>query len=245
VKIVAVIHAKGESDRLPNKNLKELGGIPLIAHSIINARNTIAHRVIIDSEDSEILEVGESFGAEPLERPLYLARNEITGDDLAYWQAQNFPDSDIIVQVVPTSPFITPYTINKCIVHVWRGYNSSFTVSLERFYTWSHHVEGGECLPDYYDRMGRLKNSNELDNVIVENTGVYAFRTKFALKQHRRIDFCSYKMVQLCDQTERVDINYLGDFKFAEVIWKGLHSSGINIGGKEDLLRAMDRASMT
>jgi CMP-N-acetylneuraminic acid synthetase len=224
MKIIAVIHAKGESERLPNKNLMELGGLPLIAHSIINARNSIANKVVIDSDDSEILEVGTAFGAEPLKRPPYLARNEITGDDLAYWQAQNFPDYDIIVQVVPTSPFTKPETINKCIEYVQLGCNSAFTATSEDLYTWSSHAEDGEFLPDYYNRMGKLMNSNELIPTLVEHTGVYAFKTKFAFKQRRRIDVASFRTVPI-SYIEKIDINTEEDFQFAEVVWQGLNLS--------------------
>ena len=131
MKTIAVIHAKGESERLPNKNLRELGGFPLILHTITTAQETIADTVVVDSDSDEILRIGLIAGAKILKRPPYLANNTITGDDLAYWQAQSLPEYDIIVQVVPTSPFTKPETINKCIEHVKSGYNSAFTLSLE------------------------------------------------------------------------------------------------------------------
>jgi N-acylneuraminate cytidylyltransferase len=222
MKVVAVVHAKKESKRLPNKNLRLLGGVPLIAHAIMNAQDSIADAVYVDSEDKDILTVGISLGTKVIERPPYLANNKITGDDLAYWQAQNFPEATVIVQVVPTSPFTKPETINKCIDNVLLGANSSFTVSTEQLYTWSEHVEGGDFLPDYFDRHGKIINSNELPFTYVEHTGVYAFRRDFAFKQHRRIDWFNNKTVEI-SSIEKIDINYERDFEFAEIVWAGLH----------------------
>lgn len=234
MKVVAVVHAKGESKRLPNKNLKKLGGKPLIAHAIKNACDSIADEVVIDSDSNAILKVGESLGATPLKRPPYLADNTVTGDDLAYWQAQSLPEYDIIVQVVPTSPFIKPETINKCIESVKLKYNTCFTATTKYLYTWSSHVEDGELLPDYYDREGKLKNSKELNDTYVELTGVYAFKTKYAFVQRKRIDVCSYDTVGV-DLIEEIDINTEKDFEFAEIVWRGLQSSKIYIEEREDL----------
>ncbi len=225
MKVVAVVHAKGESKRLPNKNMRLLGGVPLVSHAISNAVKSKATSVAVDSDSDEILNVGSHFGRiQLIKRPPYLANNETTGDDLAYWQAQNFSDYDIIVQVVPTSPFTKPETINKCIEYVQMSCNSAFTVTSEDLYTWGSHVEDGEFLPDYYNRMGKLMNSNELIPTLVEHTGVYAFKTKFAFKQRRRIDVASFRTVPI-SHIEKIDINTEEDFQFAEVVWKGLNLS--------------------
>lgn len=222
MRIVAVVHAKGESKRLPNKNMLKLGGIPLVAHAIMNAQDSIADVVCVDSDSTEILNVGLALGTKVIERPPYLARNEITGDDLAYWQAQNFPEATVIVQVVPTSPFTTLETINECIDNVLLGYNSSFTLTPERLYTWSDRdIEEGDVLPDYLDRQGRIKNSIDLPLTYVEHTGVYAFRREYAFKFRRRIDPFSNKWVEI-SHIEKIDINYKEDFEFAEVVWAGM-----------------------
>jgi CMP-N-acetylneuraminic acid synthetase len=244
MKVAAVVHAKGKSERLPNKNLRRIGGKPLICHAIKNACDAnLVKDVYIDSDSDAILKVGSAFGAIPLKRPPYLANNTITGDDLAYWQAQSLPQYDIIVQVVPTSPFTKPKTIDACISVVEVGINSSFTGRVEKFYTWSERVEGGDFLPDYWDKQGKIKNSDYLPSTFVENTGVYAFKTEFAFRMRRRIDWNSYH-VFLVSQEEMVDINTEEDFKFAEVVWKGLQSLKTNITEEEASSLAMDPASM-
>ena len=90
IEIVAFVHAKSSSDRVPEKNLRCLGDKPLFCHAILNALNSeLPTKVVIDSDSDEILAIGQEYGALPLKRPVELATNQVTGDDLAYWQACN------------------------------------------------------------------------------------------------------------------------------------------------------------
>jgi CMP-N-acetylneuraminic acid synthetase len=214
--VIAFVHARYASSRIPRKNLRLLSGRPLIAWAINNARRCMdIDRVIIDSESDEILEVGERFGAEPLKRPLELALDIATGDDLAFWQASNFPESEICVQVVPTSPFISPETISGAISAVQcEGVNSAFSVREEPLYTWDNNW------PSYLEvRDGELKikNSQDLEPTIYETTGLYANRTKWILRYKRRLDVDSHVMIKV-SPIEAVDINTIDDFDLARAV---------------------------
>ena len=68
--IVALIPARGGSKGIPRKNIMQIGGKPLIAWSIEAAKGCPhISRVIVSSDDDEILEVAQSLGAEVLKRP--------------------------------------------------------------------------------------------------------------------------------------------------------------------------------
>jgi N-acylneuraminate cytidylyltransferase len=61
---VGIIPARGGSKTVPRKNLKLLGGLPLIAHSIISAK--AAHeldRLIVSTDDPEIADAARAAGA--------------------------------------------------------------------------------------------------------------------------------------------------------------------------------------
>lgn len=74
---LAVIPARGGSKRLPRKNVLDFLGRPIIAYSIEAALESgLFERVLVSTEDQEIAEVAERFGAETDERPQRLA-----GDD--------------------------------------------------------------------------------------------------------------------------------------------------------------------
>ncbi len=215
-KVVAFVHAKGQSERLPGKNLRILGDRPLICHAIANALAAeLVDAVVIDSDSDEILRVGEEAGAIPLKRPAELATNKTTGDDLAHWQASNVPDAEIVVQVVPTCPFISPGSIDRAIADLVEQ-DSVVGMREERLYRW----KGGRAA--YGDL--RLPNSYELPPTIFETTGLYVVRREYAFRRRRRINMESRTAIWL-SKIEAVDINTEEDFQFAEIVWRGMQCS--------------------
>lgn len=221
--IVAFVHAKGTSERLPGKNLRLLGDIPLVCHAIRNAlaAKQVDH-VVIDSDSDEILKVGEDAGAIPLKRPDFLATNVITGDDLAYWQAWNAKESAIIVQVVPTSPFVSPTSIDGALrLMTGRGpkqYSKYAGVVGVRFE--SLYILRDGLAP--YSRKGLIPNSNKLGKTGWETTGLYAVQTNYALTRRRRSPPSDRCAVCSLTRIEAIDINTEEDFRFAEIVWKGM-----------------------
>src|SRR5204862_1832972 len=75
---LGIIPARGGSKGVPRKNLKLLGGLPLIAHSIVSGRAARElDRVLVSTDDPEIAAVARDYGAEvPFLRP-----TEIAADD--------------------------------------------------------------------------------------------------------------------------------------------------------------------
>ncbi len=217
-KIVAFVHAKGSSTRVPSKNMRILGDMPLFCHAIMNAKQaTLVDAVIIDSDSDEILEIGIKYGAIPLKRPSELATNLTTGDDLAYWQASNYPMAKIVLQVIPTAPFLRSESIDNAIRLLLdnSGVDSIAGVYEEALYTW---VDGK---PNYYKEDGTIPNSFELGKTMYETTGLYINYTEAVLKNHRRLnpENC---MPYVLSKIETTDINTLEDFEFAELLWKGM-----------------------
>ena len=72
---IALIPARGGSKRIPRKNLVTLGGIPLVAHSILSAKKSkyLKNRIFVSTEDSEIAKVAQKYGARVINRPKVLA----------------------------------------------------------------------------------------------------------------------------------------------------------------------------
>ena len=215
--VVAFVHAKGSSVRVPSKNLRLLGDVPLFVHAVRNALAAICvDRVVIDSDSDEILSIGLQHGATPLKRPADLASNIATGDDLMFWQASNYPDSDVVLQVIPTAPFLSPQSIDKAIRMLQDfDVDSVAGVFKEGLYLW----EKGR--PTYFDQDGRIPNSCDLQPVEFETTGLYVNRTKYVLRGKRRLNPDNCRPFYL-SRIESVDINTPEDFSFAEVLYRGL-----------------------
>jgi len=121
-RVIAIIPARGGSKSIPRKNIKRLGGFPLIAYSIAAARNTKSvDRVIVTTDDDEIAGIAKKFGAEvPFKRPPQLADD--TARDLPVfqhaldWLAKNERSHpEIIVQLRPTSPLRPPGCVERAV----------------------------------------------------------------------------------------------------------------------------------
>jgi len=216
-KVVAFVHAKGSSERVPGKNLRWLGDRPLFCHAIANAlASSRVTRVVIDSDSDEILRIGERHGAEPLRRPSALAQNRATGDDLAYWQASNAASSEIVLQVIPTAPFLSPDSIDRAIELIEeKDVDSVVGVFSDVFYRW----ENGK--PTYLRGDGSIPNSVDLPPVVFETTGLYVNRTQTVLRTKKRMNPASCAPLHL-SRLESIDINTPEDFAFAEIVWRGL-----------------------
>lgn len=119
-RIVATINARGGSKGVPGKNIRDLGGLPLIAWTIREARRSaMIDRVIVSSDDEGILAVARSHGADtPFIRPAELARDDTPGVDPVLHVVEALkPDVyDYIVLLQPTSPLRTVQDIDGCII---------------------------------------------------------------------------------------------------------------------------------
>ncbi|NQS90934.1 MAG: acylneuraminate cytidylyltransferase, partial [Chloroflexi bacterium] len=112
VEVLALIPARGGSKGLPGKNIKPLGGHPLIAYSIAAAlRSNLVTRTIVSTDENQIAEKAREYGAEvPFLRPEDIARDD-TRDLPVFQQAlkwlvdQEAYIPDLVVQLRPTSPF--------------------------------------------------------------------------------------------------------------------------------------------
>lgn len=107
-----VIPARGGSKGIPRKNIKLLGGKPLIAYTIQTAYKAAepGSHIILSTEDEEIAEVGRSLGLDvSYMRPISLATDttgsrEVILDVMDWADKQNFK-YDCVVLLQPTSPF--------------------------------------------------------------------------------------------------------------------------------------------
>jgi pseudaminic acid cytidylyltransferase len=118
-KIVAIIPARGDSKRIPKKNIKSFAGKPIIAYSIKAALSTgLFDRVIVSTDSQEIAQVAKNWGAEvPFVRPAELA-DDYTGTAKVILHALERIDEDnenvcTLCCIYPTAPLIQPEAIQK------------------------------------------------------------------------------------------------------------------------------------
>lgn len=124
-KIVCIIPARGGSKGIPKKNIIELGGKPLLVHSIEIAQKCDAIQdIYVSSDSNEILSIAEKHGAIPIFCPLEYAHFDLSTDRHvlihAIDETKNYLD---IIYLRPTCPMRKVETINKAIEFFYDNYD--------------------------------------------------------------------------------------------------------------------------
>jgi len=120
--VLAVVPARGNSKSIPRKNIRSLGGVPLIAYSIAaGLQSQAVTRTIVSTDDEEIAAVARQYGAEtPFMRPEEFSRDE-TLDFPVFkhaleWLAEHEDyHPDVLIQLRPTSPFRPPDLLDQAV----------------------------------------------------------------------------------------------------------------------------------
>ena len=121
MKTFAFIFARGGSKGLPKKNILNLGGLPLIAHSILSAKNNqMIDDVFVSTDSDEIAEVSNKFEAKIIKRPKELAQ-DYSSEWLAWNHAINYVHDqghvfNRFISLPPTAPLRADEDINKCLL---------------------------------------------------------------------------------------------------------------------------------
>lgn len=115
--VLALVPARGGSRGIPRKNLVLVGGHPLVAWAIVAGQAAGFARVVVSSEDEEILAVAVHYGAEPLERPRELAdeRAEDQGVIAHARLALDWPDGALVAYLRPTTPLRDPAVLQAAV----------------------------------------------------------------------------------------------------------------------------------
>ena len=114
---VAIIPARGGSKRLPNKNLRIIGGKPMIAWTIEAALfSKCFKRVVVSTDNDLIADAARFSGAEvPFMRPKELASDTATAMDVALHAIDQLGCPDFFAFLQPTSPLRTSVHINDAV----------------------------------------------------------------------------------------------------------------------------------
>jgi N-acylneuraminate cytidylyltransferase len=176
---IAIIPARGGSKGVPRKNVRLLGDKPLIAHSILDAKESqYTDKVYVSTDNLEIAEVSRQYGAEIIHRP-----NELAGDTASSESAlihalseieKTGISPDLIVFLQCTSPLRTGTDIDKAIAKLKaENADSLLSVSPSHRFLWEE-VEGvaTSINYDYRDRPRR----QDMQPQYVENGSIYIFK---------------------------------------------------------------------
>jgi len=148
VNCLAVIPCRGGSKGVHRKNLREVGGIPLVAHTI-NAANasTLITRTIVSTDDDEIASVAKEYGGDvPFIRPEKYATDQAKSIDVVLHAlnkcSEQFKEQyDYLILLQPTSPFRDNIHIDSAIKMLVGNKNAESLISVKEV--------PNECNPHY------------------------------------------------------------------------------------------------
>mgnify|MGYP003462782716 FL=1 len=104
LRVLALIPARGGSKGLPGKNIRPVGGRPLLTWTIHAARTSrYVDRLVLSSDDPAIIAVAEHEGCEvPFRRDAALATDEASSADVVLDAIGRLPGHDVVVLLQPT-----------------------------------------------------------------------------------------------------------------------------------------------
>lgn len=216
MKTIAIIPARGGSKRLPQKNIKLLGEIPLLAHSILYAKanKEIINEVYVSTNDGDIKEIALEFGAKVISRP-----ENISGDLEPTVSAlknalEQIPDVvENVVLLQATNP-LRPQNLLQEAFEIFQKekYNSLFTVS--RNHQKFGKIENQKFVPYNY-KIGQ--RSQDLEPLFFENGLLYI--TKAALIMENIIIAENAFPFKIDSIFAGVDVDTQEDFDYAEYLY--------------------------
>jgi len=196
-RVLVVIPARGGSTGVKLKNLREVGGLPLVARAAVLAKELgFADRIIVSTDHAKIAEVAKSFGVDaPFMRP-----DSLSGPTVGDWDVLHHAlielerlDSatyDIVVMLQPTSPSRTAAHVRDTVARLANnGLDAVWTVSetdskahpLKQFLV----TENGEL--QYYDPRGAEIIARQQLRPVYHRNGIAYAMTRSCLLDQKSI----------------------------------------------------------
>lgn len=216
--ITALLPMKGNSERIPGKNIRLFGGEPLFFHILRTLEKVeVIDKIIINTDSQKIKELASGFPKVVIhDRPAsicggHIPMNTIIDYDLSLASGEYF------LQTHSTNPLMQLDTIQKAIDTFFSNaaeYDSLFSVTRiqQRLYD--------KNFAPLNHNPAVLQNTQDLDPIFAENSCIYIFSKKsFARNGKNRLGMKPYAFEMT--QQESYDIDTEDDFQIAENIFKG------------------------
>lgn len=238
MKILAVIPARAGSKGIPNKNLRIIGGHPLVYYSIKNALSSQYITDVAVSTDSDPVRIiATQMGAKCRWRDAKLCGDEVTLDSVI---ADAIPEGewDYIVTMQPTSPTLMVETLDKAIAYtIEKDLDTCISAINAPHLSWGE--KDGQKVPNYEKRLNR----QYLPPCYME-TGAFVISKRNVVTSETRIG----KKVDVFEVSEReaVDIDTFADLRTVSYTLNAekvaIYVNGNNKRGTGHIYRALEIA---
>lgn len=224
-KIIAIIPARGGSKGIPRKNIRILAGKPLIAHTILAAKNSkLIKRIFVSTEDEEIAKISQQYGAEIIKRPKKLAGDYVPSapvlkNAIKQLEKKENYQPEIVVYLQPTDIFRPKGIIDKAIKKLLEKpqLDSIFAVYPTHKNFWQKTQKNYKRL----NKKGIKLVRQAKEPIFREDTGLVSVVRANLAKKGKRIGK-KIEIIENNDPLSFIDIHDKFDLWLAEIIIEGL-----------------------
>lgn len=179
MRIVSLIPARGGSKEIPDKNIINLKGKPLIYYTIQASKNSSVDETWVSTNSSKISVISEGYGANIIKRPNEISKDDSKSEEALIHFAERV-DFDILVFIQATSPLLTSKYINLGL-DMMKKYDSVFSVTREHWIPrWNKKHK-----PDGWDIQKRPMRQ-DIEEKFLENGAFYITKKQSLLKSKLR-----------------------------------------------------------
>jgi len=216
----AVIPARGGSKGIIGKNLRVVGGKPLIAHTILAAKDSrYVDKVVVSTDDTQIADVAQRFGAQLVWRPAELASDTASSEAgllhaLDHLERTEHYVPDVLAFLQCTSPLTVAQDIDGTIEAMLReGADSALSVTRFHYFLWRRTSASADGIN--HDKRVRPRRQDR-EPEFLETGAVYALHVPgFRAAKHR---FFGKTVLYETPLERSCEIDERGDLDVAEVL---------------------------
>lgn len=212
---LAVITARAGSKGIPNKNIIDVNGEPLLVHTFKAVQGIDNVLPILSTDSKQMAEIAEEHNISvPFMRPEELSTDMAPSVDVIRHAIDYYKERDILFRAVitlqPTSPLRTKSHIKESI-KLFEEHDSESLVSVYQStdfnYTQVYRASGvsGQCLSDTHTRR------QDLDNTYIRNGAIYITTLDYLLSQNRI--FSNNPLLYVMSKQDSLDLNTLDDLE--------------------------------
>ncbi len=227
--ILWIIAARSGSKSIPNKNIKKLGDLPLLAHRIKSALSISPREAVWISTDSrEYAKIAEEYGAKvPFLRPKVLAQDDSSSVDVVLHAMHHSMKNGYVFQYIgllePTSPFVTAMQLKEGLNTLAKDdcAHSIVSVRESRPNTIFIQREDNYLRQLHKNLKGRSKiNRQEFKKEVTPSGGFYI--SKWDKFLENKTFYPEYNLAFFMDNLSGIEIDEPIDWHFAEFLLKNV-----------------------
>ena len=227
MKILFIVTARGGSKGVPRKNIKLLGGLPLIAYKINAAKKCkYDNRIIVSTDDEEIASVARKYGGEvPFMRPAHLAEDNSSSMDVVEhainWIKSNDNEKyDYVCLLEPSSPFATTEDFDKAFDIIVNN-NADTLVSLKEVEVSKKFIftldQNGK-LSYFYDSILKLQSSRRQDQMPEYTMNGCMYIAKFDYVVRNKLFHSINSVPYIMPNHKSIEIDSMDDYNYASYL---------------------------